>query len=31
MAISINQKPTIYRNLYEITGPVADTAIKGLP
>ena len=22
MAISTNQKPTIYRNLYEITGPV---------
>ena len=24
MAISTNQKPTIYRNLYENTGPVLD-------
>ena len=28
MAISTNQNPTIYRNLYENTAPVASTLIK---
>ena len=27
MAISTNQKPTIYRNLYENTGPDLNTLI----
>ena len=30
MAISTNQKPTIYRNLYENTGPVIDHSVSML-
>ena len=29
MAISTNQKPTIYRNLYENTGPDMDNIVCG--
>ena len=28
MAISTNQKPTIYRNFYENTGPEVDPPLK---
>ena len=30
MAISTNQKPTIYRNLYENTGPASSCMIVSL-